>query len=288
MSEKRRDNKGRILKTGESQRKDGRYLYKYIDSFGEPQFVYSWKLVATDRVPAGKRDCISLREKIAELQKDIHDGIDVVGKKMTLCQLYAKQNAQRPKVRKNTETGRKYLMDILKKDKLGVRSIDSIKPSDAKEWAIRMSENGYAYQKTKSGERQVPMVEEAYQAFKRVLANRKNDKRVEIDGYSDFLFLNRKNYPKVASDYNGMMKGLVKKYNKYNEDKLPHITPHSLRHTFCTNYANAGMNPKALQYIMGHANIAMTLNYYAHATFDSAMAEMKRLNKEKQQERLVA
>lgn len=52
MSEKRRDNKGRILKTGESQRKDGRYLYKYIDSFGEPQFVYSWKLVATDRVPA--------------------------------------------------------------------------------------------------------------------------------------------------------------------------------------------------------------------------------------------
>lgn len=383
----------------------GRYLYKYIDSFGEPQFVYSWKLVATDRVPAGKRDCISLREKIAELQKDIHDGIDVVGKKMTLCQLYAKQNAQRPKVRKNTETGRKYLMDILKKDKLGVRSIDSIKPSDAKEWAIRMSENGYAYQtinnykrslkasfyiaiqddcvrknpfdfqlkavldddtvpktvlteeqeekllafakadktysknydeilillktglrisefggltlpdldfenrlvnidhqllrdteigyyietpKTKSGERQVPMVEEAYQAFKRVLANRKNDKRVEIDGYSDFLFLNRKNYPKVASDYNGMMKGLVKKYNKYNEDKLPHITPHSLRHTFCTNYANAGMNPKALQYIMGHANIAMTLNYYAHATFDSAMAEMKRLNKEKQQERLVA
>lgn len=54
MSEKRRDNKGRILKTGESQRKDGRYLYKYIDSFGEPQFVYSWKLVATDRVPAGE------------------------------------------------------------------------------------------------------------------------------------------------------------------------------------------------------------------------------------------
>lgn len=36
MSEKRRDNKGRILKTGESQRKDGRYLYKYTDSFGEP------------------------------------------------------------------------------------------------------------------------------------------------------------------------------------------------------------------------------------------------------------
>ena len=52
--EKRRDNKGRLLKSGESQRSDGRYAYKYIDTFGEPQFVYSWKLVPTDKVPAGK------------------------------------------------------------------------------------------------------------------------------------------------------------------------------------------------------------------------------------------
>ena len=47
MSEKRRDNRNRILRTGESQRKDGRYAYKYIDTFGNPQFVYSWKLVPT-------------------------------------------------------------------------------------------------------------------------------------------------------------------------------------------------------------------------------------------------
>ncbi|MDU3177898.1 site-specific integrase, partial [Anaerococcus sp.] len=271
MSEKRRDNKGRILKTGESQRKDGRYLYKYIDSFGEPQFVYSWKLVATDRVPAGKRDCISLREKIAELQKDIHDGIDVVGKKMTLCQLYAKQNAQRPKVRKNTETGRKEngyayqtinnykrslkasfyiaiqddcvrknpfdfqlkavldddtvpktvlteeqeekLLAFAKADKTYSKNYDEIlillktglrisefggltlpdldfenRLVNIDHQLLRDTEIGYYIEtpKTKSGERQVPMVEEAYQAFKRVLANRKNDKRVEIDGYSDF------------------------------------------------------------------------------------------------------
>ena len=47
--EKRRDNKGRLLKSGESQRSDGRYAYKYIDTFGDPQFVYSWKLVPTDK-----------------------------------------------------------------------------------------------------------------------------------------------------------------------------------------------------------------------------------------------
>ena len=61
MAEKRRDNKGRILRTGESQRKDGRYAYKYTDSTGKPQFVYAWKLVSTDKTPAGKRDDISLR-----------------------------------------------------------------------------------------------------------------------------------------------------------------------------------------------------------------------------------
>ena len=49
-------------------------------------------------------------------------------------------------------------------------------------------------------------------------------------------------------------------------------------HTFCTRKANAGMNPKALQYIMGHANIVMTLNYYAHTTFNSAKAELDRLD----------
>ncbi len=40
---------------------------------------------------------------------------------------------------------------------------------------------------------------------------------------------------------------------------------------------NAGMNPTALQYIMGHSNITMTLSYYVHATFASAKAEMERL-----------
>ena len=63
MSEKRRDSKNRILRSGESQRKDGRYAYKYIDATGKPQFVYSWKLEATDSTPQGKRDGLPLREK---------------------------------------------------------------------------------------------------------------------------------------------------------------------------------------------------------------------------------
>ena len=90
MSEKRRDSKGRILRTGESQRKDGRYAYKYTDAYGKPQFVYAWKLVPTDKTPAGKRDDKSLREKEKEIRRDIDDGIDTIGKKITVCQLYVK------------------------------------------------------------------------------------------------------------------------------------------------------------------------------------------------------
>ena len=50
-----------------------------------------------------------------------------------------------------------------------------------------------------------------------------------------------------------------------------------LRHTFCTEMAKAGMNPKALQYIMGHKDIKMTLGYYAHMDGCTAAEEMRRV-----------
>ena len=95
MKEKRRDNKGRILHTGESQRTDGKYLYKYVDAFGNTRYVYAWRLTPADPTPEGKREKPSLREMEQQIRRDMEDGIDSKGKKMTLCQLYAKQNAQR-------------------------------------------------------------------------------------------------------------------------------------------------------------------------------------------------
>ena len=145
MSEKRRDSKNRILQSGKSQRPDGRYQYKYTDTFGETKFVYSWKLVPTDKIPAGKRPDLSLREKIKQIQKDLDDGIDTIGKKMTVCQLYAKYIRQRGNVKRGTKKGRRQLMNLLSEDKLGAASIENVKLSDAKEWALRMQEKGIAY-----------------------------------------------------------------------------------------------------------------------------------------------
>ena len=94
--------------------------------------MYSWKLVPTDKTPAGKRDDIALREKEKEIQKDLDDGIDHIGKKMTVCQLYAKQIRHRANVRHGTKQGRKQLMRILQEDKLGACRIENVKLSDAK------------------------------------------------------------------------------------------------------------------------------------------------------------
>ena len=62
MSEKRRDSRNRILNSGESQDPDGRYKFRYTDANGRRKTVYSWRLVATDNVPLGKRGGLPLRE----------------------------------------------------------------------------------------------------------------------------------------------------------------------------------------------------------------------------------
>lgn len=123
MSEKRRDSRNRVLRTGESQRKDGRYLYKYVDADGKPQSVYLWKLVATDKVPTGKRDCIALRDKEREIQKSLADGISTAGRKMTVCELYDKYTTLKGNVKRSTIENRQFVAKVLQADDLGARGI---------------------------------------------------------------------------------------------------------------------------------------------------------------------
>ncbi len=60
--------------------------------------------------------------------------------------------------------------------------------------------------------------------------------------------------------------------------QLPKITPHVCRHTYCSNMAKSGMNPKALQYLMGHSEIGVTLNTYTHVNYEDAREEVKRIS----------
>ena len=396
MSEVRRDNKGRKLFNGESQRKDGKYEYKYHDAWGKRKTVYSWKLTPTDRVPSGKRDDISLREKIKQIQKDLNSNITPDGGNFTVLELVEKYISQKTGVRHNTRSNYKFVVNVIKKEAFGQKRIDKIKVSDAKEWLIKMQQidgrgyssihtirgvvrpafqmavdddllvkNPFEFQlntvvvndsvtreaitrqqerdflefvkndkhfckyydgiyilfktglrisefvgltkknldfensriivdhqlqrtrdmkyiiedtKTESGERMVPMTPEVKEAFQRILANRKNPK-VEpmVDGYSGFLFLDKNDRPMVALDWEKYFQHIREKYNKIYRVQMPKVTPHVCRHTFCSNMAKSGMNPKTLQYIMGHSDISVTLNTYTHLNYDDAEEEMQKV-----------
>ena len=59
---------------------------------------------------------------------------------------------------------------------------------------------------------------------------------------------------------------------------VPYLTrPHVCRHTYCSNMAKSGMNPKTLQDLMGHSDISVTMNVYTHVGFDDAEEELKRM-----------
>ena len=59
--------------------------------------------------------------------------------------------------------------------------------------------------------------------------------------------------------------------------QMPNITPHVCCHTYCNNMAKSGMNPKTLQYLMGHSDIGVTLNTYTHLGLEDAADELKRM-----------
>ena len=132
--------------------------------------------------------------------------------------------------------------------------------------------------KTESGERYVPMSDEVVACFKRILKDRVNPK-VEpmVDGMTGFLFLDKNDMPMVALHWEKYFQHICEKYNSIYKVQMPKITPHVCRHTFCSNMAKSGMNPKTLQYIMGHSDIGVTLNTYTHIGFEDAQEELQRV-----------
>lgn len=395
MSEKRRDNKGRVLRNGESQRKDGRFMYKYTDNAGNIKYVYSWKLVKTDTVPKGAKDDLSLREKEKLIHRDLEDDIVPCGGEMTVLDLVKKYVSQKTGVKHNTEANYNFVINIIKKEDFGKKRIDKVKLSDAKGWLIKLQSDGRGYStiqsvrgvvrpafqmavdddlirknpfefqlatvvvndsvtrealtskqeraflkfvkedkhfsryyegiyilfktglrisefvgltiadidlkngvidvnhqlqrkrnmeyvieetKTECGTRLVPMTDEVKKCFRKIIENRKKPKTEPmIDGKAGFLYLDKNDMPMVALHWEKYFQHICEKYNKIYKAEMPKVTPHVCRHTFCSNMAKSGMNPKTLQKIMGHSDIGVTLNTYTHVGFEDIQKEMKKI-----------
>lgn len=140
MSEKRRDNRNRILREGEYQRTDGRYRYRYIDEDGKEKNVYSWRLDKNNPTPKGKKRELSLREKEKQIQADLFDRIVTRGGNYTVVELVEKYVSLKTGVTHNTRAGYKTVINILKKEAFGKQRIDKVRLSDAKAWLIKLQQ----------------------------------------------------------------------------------------------------------------------------------------------------
>lgn len=147
--------------------------------------------------------------------------------------------------------------------------------------------------KTEAGIRVIPMSDMVYKAFlaqKRQNFLQRIPRNVEIEGRTDFIFMSRNGRPLMSSAVNNVLYNIVAAYNKGESEQarremrepetLPSISAHTLRHTACTRMAEQGLDMKIVQYIMGHANISVTVEVYNHITerarIENEIAKMDR------------
>lgn len=139
MSDKKRDNKGRILRQGERQREDGRYEYRYKDIKGNTRSIYSWKLVETDKVPNGKKSSQSLRELEKQVRRDVEDELNsFTAHKTTLNAFFDSYIETKYELKQSTRTNYKYMYKKYVHDEIGGKDIASIKYSDIKKFYIHL------------------------------------------------------------------------------------------------------------------------------------------------------
>lgn len=381
MSEKRKDSKGRILKDGESQRKNGSYMYRYTDIHKRRQYVYAKTLE-------------ELRKKEETIKRDLADGIDYAAGEMSVSELVDRYINLKRGLKQNSMRAYGTAIKRIRASEFGQREVKSVRLSDAKGWFVALHDGGMkqntigvvqsvirpafemavdddmirknpfkfklsdvvpndAYirnaltkaqqekylqfirdygsgnyyddivillgtglrvselygltkadldfehrriyvrrqlcrtadkpyfitsPKTKSGVRNIPMTDTVYLAFRRVLTNRVTPKvEMLLEGCSGFLFLDKDGKPKVAMHLENYMRGMQRKFVKLYGNILPNVTPHVLRHTFCTDVQQAGLDVKSLQYLMGHSNVSVTLDVYTHSDYDAVEKAFERI-----------
>ena len=142
--------------------------------------------------------------------------------------------------------------------------------------------------KTPASHRQVPMldfVKEALQMEKQKQELLDLHCNVTIDGYSDFIFINRFGQAQHQGTLNKAIRRIIRDCNDEqflkNENPevlLPHFSCHSLRHTFATRMCEAGVNVKVIQDTLGHRDISTTLNIYTDVTKELKRSEFAGLD----------
>lgn len=358
--------------------------------------MYSWRLEPTDKLPVGRRPCLSLRELEKQIGYDLDNRLDPVGKNITVNELVDRYLATKTGVKYNTQMNYNFVKNILKAHPFGDTKISRVKTSDAKLFLIKLQQedgrgyssvktirgvlrpafqmavdddvlnkNPFGFQlagvvvndsvtreaitkeqmnkflkfvhddnvyckyyeviyilfhtgmrisefcgltisdidlannivnidhqlqrtsdmkyildttKTDAGTRKLPITQDVADCFRAILEDRKKPRYEKmIKGHTGFLFLDKNGNPEVAMHWQHRLNHMVKRYNDIYRVQMPNITPHVCRHTYCSNMAKSGMNPKTLQYLMGHSDISVTMNTYTHWGLEDAADELKKM-----------
>lgn len=145
MEQKRKDNRGRTLRNGEAQRADGKYMFRYTDLDGVRQTIYSWRLVATDKLPSGKRADIPLREAEKQIAKDLGDGMSAKKQNETINTLFDRFMDVRIDLRTSTRCNYLILYDTHVRNTLGRKAVGRVAYSDVQRFYVGLSKGGLGY-----------------------------------------------------------------------------------------------------------------------------------------------
>lgn len=143
--------------------------------------------------------------------------------------------------------------------------------------------------KTSTGNRKIPMldyVREAFEKEKKYQQENRVQCKVVIDGYTDFIFVNRFGNAQHQGTLNKALRRIIRDCNDEQLERkgvnavlLPRFSCHSLRHTFTTRLIEEGVNVKVVQDVLGHKDVETTLNIYADVTKELKQKEFAELQK---------
>jgi integrase len=131
--------------------------------------------------------------------------------------------------------------------------------------------------KSKAGTRVLAMTPEVRELLKNQYSKPRPTTEYVVDGHAGFVFVNKCGKPKYRKNLQMTMISIRDKYAELGLGDFSKVTPHVLRHTFCSRMIDNGIDVKTLQIIMGHADIGTTLNVYTHKDPEDVAKAMEKI-----------
>ena len=141
--------------------------------------------------------------------------------------------------------------------------------------------------KSESGIRQIPMMSKLKEILLEMYENQKDMPPITCGEYSGFVFGTKTGAPYIAKDVEDKFRNALKHYNAYETEQaklenrepalIENCCPHSLRHSFCSLLCENDVNIKTIQEIMGHKNVATTINIYSEVSDTKKRNELRQI-----------